>query len=821
MRIYKKMKVFISLVCAFALIFSLGVFSVAASDVKNVTATTGASIKQGGMGTCYVSIDSLGELAALDVTVHFDPAKVKINKVYNSVSCPFYDNATHTDNIKFNYLFDGKGAASQTRLFYFTYQVLSNADVGEAFFDITIGEAYDYELNDVAVMGSRCSFTIAETVTNKTCTISSSSSINTSIEHEFSLAYRFSSYQIASGAAVITYDPELFEVVSVTNGAFFGNKVYDVNTELSGSVYISFAGSYVSRYDLVTVKFKTLKNVTEKSQITFKAPELYDINLNAISCKDFATTVTVRYDNSYLGDAPAMSVSAEYDSVTEKVTAVISLDAQSRLGAGDFVLGFDPALLSLSSYEKGFTPTFFNVNDKEIDVGKLKLSILSLEDITTAETVITVVFDVLASCEERQGEISISGDTLTDSLVKPIALNFIGTSFLIPEKHVYGDWIIDQEATTGEAGSKHQTCAVCGDMVIETIPRLEMCIVRKGQTLEYKEIVYVKMIYDLVNIDLSAIDLSKDAGLLCWTQEEFAALDDVTFDETHALVGLTKYPNSTFYYGKSDGFIARYLAEEYYFACYVKLPDGTYLFSEAVLYGPKTYAYNMIAKSTSKEETKTLCVALLNYATAAQVYFGTEDSDLANADLTEEQKAMNWNGAEEHFNLAQEIPEDKQAVADVDVFEKCGRNLRFKEKVSLLAIYRIDDSVIENATESGTIFWTAEEFAALDGMPGLNNYGAGRKVSGFAKYNTTNTWCSVAPSVAAKDMMDTSYYFLGYVKHSDGSVSYSELMSYTFEQYIFNTTTNASASEEMVELSKRLYYYERAAYKALKEGSTL
>ena len=146
MNFYKKRKPFISLVCAIALILSIISVPAAAADTNSVTATTGATVKQGNSGYCYVSIDSTEGLAALDVTVHYDPAKVKITGVYNSVSCTLYDSVTNTDNIQFSYILDGQGTAEKTRLFYFQYQVLSNAEVGDAYFDITVGEAYDLSL---------------------------------------------------------------------------------------------------------------------------------------------------------------------------------------------------------------------------------------------------------------------------------------------------------------------------------------------------------------------------------------------------------------------------------------------------------------------------------------------------------------------------------------------------------------------------------------------------------------------------------------------------------------------------------------------------
>ena len=440
MNFYKKRKPFISLVCVISLILSMISVPVAAADTNRVTATTSATVKQGNSAYCYVDIDSTEGLAALDVAVHYDPAKVKITSVYNSVSCTLYDSVINTDNIQFNYILDGQGAATKTRLFYFQYQVLSNAGVGDAYFDITIGEAYDNSINDVAVSGSRCNFTIAEKTTSKSCSIYGSSSMSTAIEQEFTLSYRFSTYQIASGTAVINYDSELFEVVEVKNGEFLTDKVVDINTDLTGEIYISFVGTeYYSNTNLVSVTFRTIKNVTETSKITFKATELLDKELNSISCSGYTTNVNVAFDETHTGDSPAMRLDGTFSYEDMQVTLVVSLEANSNLGAGDFVITFDSELVSYNSCTKGFTPSFFNINDKNVEAGELKFHIISLSDIVTEETVLTVVFDVNHPYGCETADFMLDGTDLTDSLTENILLNFIDDSVWLEYQVIFCD----------------------------------------------------------------------------------------------------------------------------------------------------------------------------------------------------------------------------------------------------------------------------------------------------------------------------------------------------------------------------------------------
>ncbi len=427
MKLHKILNKLVSLLCVVSLLFSLCSTMTFAVTANAVTATTSSTVKQGNTAYCYVYIDTTEGLAALDVTIHYDPAKVKITNVYNSISCTLYDSVTNPDNIQFSYILDGKGAASKTQLFYFRYQVLSGADIGDAWFDITIGEAYDTSLNEVAVTGSRCSFTIAETVTNKSCSIYGSAAVSTAVGQEFTLDYRFSTYQIASGTAVITYDPELFQVANVTNGTFLNGKVADINTDLIGTIYISFVGTeYNTNTNLVSVTFRTIKNVAQSSPIVLKTPELLDKELNKILCTGYTTNVTVAFDDTYVGDAPAMWLDGVFSREKQQIVLTVNLEAGSHLGAGDFVICFDPTLVSYNSCTKGFSPSFFHINEKNASAGELKFHIISLSDIITEETVLTVVFDIKNQGSCSAVDFALTGTGLTDSLTEGIQLNFIG-----------------------------------------------------------------------------------------------------------------------------------------------------------------------------------------------------------------------------------------------------------------------------------------------------------------------------------------------------------------------------------------------------------
>lgn len=76
--------------------------------------------------------------------------------------------------------------------------------------------------------------------------------------------------------------------------------------------------------------------------------------------------------------------------------------------------------------------------------------------------------------------------------------------------------------------------------------------------------------------------------------------------------------------------------------------DGTVYMSEAKAYSVATYCYNMLDKYSDDEKLRTLLVDILNYGAATQEYTGHNTANLANAVLTDEQKA--WASPERDYS---------------------------------------------------------------------------------------------------------------------------------------------------------------------------
>lgn len=380
-----------------------------------------------------------------------------------------------------------------------------------------------------------------------------------------------------------------------------------------------------------------------------------------------------------------------------------------------------------------------------------------------------------------------------------------------------------------------QVCAVCGETVKATGHSYEMTaagtqctvckqipIAEKGRTLSYEDYIYVVDIFELNGLD--GIDLSSKAGVLIWTEDDTdfnpKNLSNIQYDADHAYQGLQVYDEElNYYYGVSYGIETPDLHKTMYLVGYVEIGEGEYVYSKVLTYSPVQYAYNMINSDTEAPETHNLCVALLNYITAAQKFFdpSTPETQYANAKLSDEDAALYSAKltAEElaGLKLAPAVDENKK-VSDpaVNVITGTGQNLQFADMIRLGALYRIEDKIVNEPSRSYTIFWTQSQFDSVKGTPTKDDAAKGltSEMSKYTKNVETGEWVSLAPKIAAKDMADAVYYFMGVIETENG-VSYSQVLSYTIEQYIFNMKDD----DQMGEFAKRLYDYERAARTAL------
>ncbi len=453
-----------ALLCLATLICVAAICSYADSG-KKIYAEVSGAVEQGSYGYCYVYSDDLTDLASASISVMYDSDVIEITSYYNSLNAKMYDASSSDGELKYSYILSPASEASRTRLFYFRYRVKESAVVGKHTFDIVVYDTYASDRSPLDYSGSRCTYEVKEKPAARRCSVYSYSSISTSVLQEFELSYRLSVYDVAAGAFDILYDPEFFAFSSLTCGDMLlpdENLLVSANTANAGSISVSFAGvRQKSSNELITVRFKTKKNVDTVSEIEFRSKGFYDADRVQVICGGYKTKVSVNFDDEYTGDAPKLWLGSQYSSDGD-IELIAKLDAASRLGAGDFTIKFDPESLDYKSYETGFSPDYFGVNDKKASEGIIKFSILSLSDITDAQTVLKLKFSPRARCENTSVRVDITASGLSDSLTNKILLNLIGTSVNIEGgNHTKG-------IAQSNANDHWYNCTLCGTKFGET-----------------------------------------------------------------------------------------------------------------------------------------------------------------------------------------------------------------------------------------------------------------------------------------------------------------------------------------------------------------
>jgi len=440
-----------------------------ADEQISVIAETNSSMEQGSSAYCYVKISSLENVSSINISVYFDSDKIEVMNTYNQVSASLYDSSINEDKVNYSYIFDGNGETTETSLFYFYYKVKDDSVLGNTYFDIIVTDALNSSLNELNVKGNRCNINVIEKKVSKTCYVyNNENSINTKIGQEFDVKYYFSTHDIASGSMNITYDYDLFELKNYSFGHFFDEKIKDINTNLNGSIYISFLGTEINyNTDIITLTFIPKKNVNDLSIISISVTDLYDNDLNNIICSSTDISINLSKDESYIEDAPRVYLNASMQNNNSQCLLTIKLDEKSNLGAGDFNITFDTNYLAYNSSTKILSATYFNVNDKKKDEGIIKFSIISLENISSETDVLTILFDINPICSDQLVDFDITASGLSDSLTNPIMLNMIGLSYeLVSNGHNYGEPTFVWDGYTAKAIF---TCQHDDDHIVELV----------------------------------------------------------------------------------------------------------------------------------------------------------------------------------------------------------------------------------------------------------------------------------------------------------------------------------------------------------------
>ena len=277
----------------------------------------------------------------------------------------------------------------------------------------------------------------------------------------------------------------------------------------------------------------------------------------------------------------------------------------------------------------------------------------------------------------------------------------------------------------------------------------------------------------LVNFYYSVSDLTDvtEHGMLVFNTDPGAA-DIAKADRKYDAPVYAQSGN--LYACTTSGIAAKEMGDSRYYCAYAKMSDGTITYSELSQYSPKQYAMSRLVNSNN-EELKALCVAMLNYGTAAQQYFGYKTDDLMNAELTDAQKALVIDYSADLFNgvmAADSSMVDRYFTATENGFKRIGSTVSFEGAFALNFYFQLD----REDTEVIFYYWTREAYESADELSGSNCTGT-ISLAG----NGNNIFHAPITGIAAKHLDDTVYVAATYTVN--GQTFCSGVIAYSISGY--------------------------------------
>ena len=321
-----------------------------------------------------------------------------------------------------------------------------------------------------------------------------------------------------------------------------------------------------------------------------------------------------------------------------------------------------------------------------------------------------------------------------------------------------------------------------GNTPASKIPTLTL----KSPTLEFKDMITINAFYTAEN----TADIV-EMGMITYTSK--VERWSVRTAE-HIVPGYTYIASSGRYCATSQGIHAKYLADTFYLATYAKLADGSYVYSKLAPYSPMTYANSQL-KNATDVKLKQLAVAMLNYGAQAQLYFGHNTGNLANAALNAEHLALPESYRADMISSVPAVSTAKQG----SFANNSGFSGRYPA-ISFEGAFCINYFFTPKYTPTSGItlyYWDAEDYSAASTLTTANATGS-LKLSGSG----TGEYRGDITGIAAKSISEAVYVAAVY---QNGSKTWtSGVLGYSIGAYC---SSQASKGGDIADLAMATAVY--------------
>ncbi len=338
-------------------------------------------------------------------------------------------------------------------------------------------------------------------------------------------------------------------------------------------------------------------------------------------------------------------------------------------------------------------------------------------------------------------------------------------------------------------------CTVCG--VRESVEEANIPeIVTKYAYLSTEHELYYGVVFSTLNIDTVN---QNDMGLLVFESDS----GDLTFDTADSVIEGASLKEGGFLV-RTEAVHPKNLNDTVYLRIYVKLSDGSYVYSDVIAYSGTQYAYSQLRNPASTKETKAHAVALLEFATQMQIFFDHNKENPANGNLTESERAL----ISEYKASMTEKSEKASA-------QKCGEFIKTSKSAVLYPTADLSSELFTlnyncklkaSAKEVTLYYWDSETYLSADTLTKENASGV------ITMYLTSDgTYRADITDISAKDMADTLYVA---VLYTEGDARYSTgVVAYSLSEYLSANADNREEESSALAQASVVYgYYAKKLY---------
>lgn len=363
--------------------------------------------------------------------------------------------------------------------------------------------------------------------------------------------------------------------------------------------------------------------------------------------------------------------------------------------------------------------------------------------------------------------------------------------------HTPGETVIENETETSYDEVIY--CTTCGAEMSRTTVEDDTpvaVITPKSATLSLEDEVLYNIYFTVEHLDASAADM----GLLIWNS---GSPDAVSIETAEVVInGATYESEKDRYKLTSDGVAAKNMGDIKYMVVYAKQSNGTYVYSSIIEYSAKQYAMSVLNSEATGSDLKALCVALLNYGSAAQVYFsqntGYTYSQLMNVELTADQQALT--AAYSPDMIVDIVPANSSKTGS---FAPTDGFTAKTASITLGSTFAINYNFIPSKAPDSDMtlyYWTASDYADANILTTENCTG-----SLIMTIQPGGRYRGVYSGIPAR-LLDETVYVCG-VYESNGQTLSTGIIAYSLGSYLKKAAANGNSAIQQLASATSVYCY--------------